>query len=346
MLGALGPLGVAQIGCGAIAAKRLRAIQASGMGQVELLYDSDEKKAIETARKFSGQPILTVADAFRSPRVGFVIVSTPNSFLATYGSMALEAGKHLLLEKPGAISIGQVLSLVTAQRKQRTQSLCKIGFNLRFHPAAMKIRELLKNRELGPVLWVRGAYGHGGRPGYELEWRFQKRLSGGGEVIDQGVHLFDLLGWLTGERFELVQGMRQNAFYRGTEEDNGFLWLQSGRGTVASFHFSATQWKNLFRLEINTARALLVWEGLGDDNYGPESLTVHRRRDSGGAPETTQQIFPTVDSWRAEWEHFFKCAVGGEAPLSSPLDELVGHFTILERFHALEVSDAGRPWTE
>lgn len=339
-------LGVAQIGCGAVAEKRLRALQASGLGRLELVYDPDEGKAIRLAHQFGARATTDFAEPFRSSRIGFVIVSTPNHLLASYGSMALEAGKHLLLEKPGAISISQVLSLVKNQSVQSKRPLCKVGFNLRFHPAAQRLRNLLASRELGPVLWARAAYGHGGRPGYEQEWRFQKSLSGGGEVIDQGVHLFDLLGWLTDEQFELLHAVRQNAFYRGTEEDNGFLLLRSPRGTVANLHFSATQWKNLFRLEIATARALLVWEGLGDVNYGPETLTVHRRNESGGIPDTSQQVFQEVDSWRAEWEHFFRCASGEEGSLSSPLEELLGHFTILERFHKIEVQDAGRAWTE
>ena len=75
----------------------------------------------------------------------------------------------------------------------------RVGYNHRFHPALQKARELVDAGALGPLMFIRARYGHGGRVGYDREWRADPNLSGGGELIDQGVHLIDLAGWFLGD---------------------------------------------------------------------------------------------------------------------------------------------------
>ena len=103
---------------------------------------------------------------------------------------------------------------------------CAIGFNHRYHRAFRKAREIFDSGALGEMMFVRGRYGHGGRPGYDKEWRAVPELSGGGELIDQGMHLIDLARWFLGD-FEKVQGHIATYFWNMPVEDNGFLLLRT-----------------------------------------------------------------------------------------------------------------------
>ena len=191
-----------------------------------------------------------------------------------------------------------------------------IGFTLRHHPAIARARELLRNGEIGRPMYLIGRYGHGGRPGYEQEWRHVPDLAGGGELLDQGVHLIDLSRWFLGE-FSEVAGFVSNCFWgardaagKGDVEDNAFLLLRSAEGKVASLQASWTQWKNLFSLEVYGENGFLQVHGLGG-SYGEEKLVLGHRRPQGGAPDTREinlRAGTSPDSqdevWRIEWQAF------------------------------------------
>jgi len=189
-----------------------------------------------------------------------------------------------------------------------------MGFTLRHHPAVRRAHELLLEGAIGEAMYVRGCYGHGGRHGYEHEWRSDAKLAGGGELIDQGVHLIDLSRWFLGE-FHQVAGMVGCYFWRGrgtaperAVEDNAFLLLRTSDGKVASLHASWTQWKNLFSFEVYGEKGSLHVSGLGG-HYGAEQLILARRRPEGGPP-VVQEIDLSSESglgqevWSREWESF------------------------------------------
>lgn len=316
--------GVGIIGCGSMGKIRAEALTQSENGTLIGVYDNHSPAAKALAQTYHVSVMKTPRDLIHHPGVQIVIVSTPHAFLAPYALQALQQGKHVLIEKPGAISLFEMTQLAQQQNSQRTVR-CKIGYHLRFHPAAQTLHQRLRSTPKDRVLWVRGSYGHGGRPGYEKQWRFQKELSGGGEVIDQGVHLLDLLQWWILEPFSVLAASRQNAFYPSTEEDNGFLLLTNASGTHAQLHCSATQWKNLFRVEIATQNHLYLWEGLGNKNYGPEKLTIFSRPTEGGAPSSEVLDFPEAykESWVREWQSFYLACARPHEPLhSTPQDSL------------------------
>ena len=125
----------------------------------------------------------------------------------------------------------------------------RVGFNHRYHPALLKAKELVNAGELGELMFVRGRYGHGGRIGYDREWRANPELSGGGELIDQGVHMIDLSRWFLGD-FSEIQGYAHTYFWDMPVDDNGFMILRTAKNQTAFLHVSCTEWKNLFSLEI------------------------------------------------------------------------------------------------
>ena len=182
---------------------------------------------------------------------------------------------------------------------RRTGSLVRVGFNHRYHPALRKARELFGAGALGEMMFVRGRHGHGGRIGYEKEWRANPERSGGGETIDQRVHLIDLACWFLGD-FSEVSGFAHTYYWNMPVDDNGFMMLKTPRQQVAFLHVSCTEWKNLFSLEIYGKKAKLHIEGLGG-SYGPERLSYYRMLPEMGPPETTIWEYPMGDdSWRVE----------------------------------------------
>lgn len=297
---------IAVIGCGVIGQKRLSVMRELGLGTPKLIFDTNPTLARQISQTFDVPVAQSLDEIWNDKAIDVVVIATPNRFLAQYAALALLNKKHCLIEKPGAISPSEVHDLLAIQ--QGTKLRCKVGYNLRFHPAATQIKTYLE-QDRSPIQWIRATYGHGGRPGYEKEWRFDSTLSGGGEVIDQGVHLLDLAQWYCPDDLKLNHASRLNAHYTAEVEDNGFAHLSTPTGTQIQLHCSVTQWKNIFRFEITTDDQLIEWSGLGTPNYGPETLTIYTRQRQGGAPEKTQVVLEdaATKSWQFEWKHFLDC---------------------------------------
>jgi predicted dehydrogenase len=209
----------------------------------------------------------------------------------------VEHGKHVLIEKPAARSAAELAPIVKLARSRGVT--VKVGFNHRFHPAIHKAKALVEAGEVGPLMFIRGRYGHGARVGYEREWRANPAVSGGGEMLDQGVHLVDLARWFLGD-FPEVSGHVGTFFWNMPVEDNGFALLRTAAGQVAWLHASCTEWKNMFSLEIYGRTGKLQIDGLGG-SYGVERLSFYRMLPQMGPPETTIWEYPGEDgSWKAE----------------------------------------------
>jgi predicted dehydrogenase len=291
--------GFAIVGCGLIGCRRASALRAGTLKQV---FDIDRDRALEVARLHPNCVAATkLEDLLQSQSVQAVIVSTANNALAPITLASVRAGKHVLVEKPGAIASKELAEIESAAAV--TGSLVRIGYNHRFHPAFLKTRELMQTEPLGEIMFVRARYGHGGRVGYEREWRADPKLSGGGELIDQGVHLIDLAGMFLGE-FTRIDGHAVTAFWKMPVDDNAFLSLQTAQGKTAWLHVSCTEWKNLFSFEIYFQHAKLHAEGLGG-SYGVERLTYYKMLPEMGPPETIIYEFARGDnSWATELNEF------------------------------------------
>ena len=301
---------VALIGCGLIGQKRLSHLPP---GSVTVACDLQRDRAAKLAAQSPGCLATdSVEQAVTSPKVDAVMIATVNATLAPIARQAIQAGKHVLIEKPGAIRLAELDTLATLAPQHNVR--VRVGYNHRYHPAGLKAVEIFRSGTLGPMMFVRGRYGQGGRVGYEKEWRADPQLSGGGELIDQGVHLIDLAGIFLGE-FTTVEGHATTSFWKMPVDDNAFLSLRNAQGQTAWLHASCSEWKNLFSLEIYGRQGKLHWEGLGG-SYGLERLTHYRMLPEMGPPETTIYEFPRGDdSWRIEMAEFFEDIQLGRTPV-------------------------------
>lgn len=259
----------------------------------------------------SGRASTDFVEAVNDSAVDAVIVSTLNNSLAPIAHRAISAGKHALVEKPAGISTAEIEGLMALA--DETRVCVRVGYNHRFHPALQKARELVDAGALGPLMFIRARYGHGGRVGYDREWRADPSLSGGGELIDQGVHLIDLAGWFLGD-FPRVEGHVATYYWDMPVEDNAFLSLATASGQTAWLHVSCSEWKNLFSFEIYGRTGKLHIEGLGG-SYGVERLAFHKMLPEMGPPETTNWEYPREDdSWNLEMEAFLEDIRLGRTP--------------------------------
>ena len=293
-------LGFAIIGCGLIGNKRAGTIPP---GALKIVCDLDSAKASALVTKYGGHGTTQTSDVFRHPDVDVVLVSAANASLAPLTRLALENGKHVLVEKPGAVNSNQLSEIESATAG--SNALLRIGYNHRFHPAFRKAYELVREADLGDLMFIRARYGHGGRIGYDREWRADPALSGGGELIDQGVHLIDLAASFMGE-FTTIDGHAATYFWDMPVEDNAFVTLRTAAGQTAWLQVSCTEWKNLFSFEIYFKRAKLHIEGLGG-SYGMERLYYYKMLPEMGPPETIIYEYPRPeDSWALELNEFLE----------------------------------------
>ena len=321
-------LRVALIGCGLIGQKRLLNLPP---GCVTVACDLNLDRAKKLAAQSPGCLATdSVAQAVSSPDVDVVMVATLNASLAPIAGQAIKAGKHVLVEKPAAVSVAEVKKMEALAKKH--QVLVRVGYNHRYHPAGLKALEIFRSGALGPIMFVRGRYGQGGRVGYEKEWRADPKLSGGGELIDQGVHLIDLAGIFLGE-FTTIEGHAATYFWKMPVDDNAFISLRNKSGHTAWLQVSCTEWKNLFSLEIYGQNAKLHWEGLGG-SYGLERLAFYKMLPQMGPPETTIYEYPRGDeSWKIEMAEFFEDIRLRRTPVPG-LKEAKAALAVVEKIYA------------
>ena len=301
---------VAIVGCGLIGRKR-----AAALAGAELAVCCD--LVLARAQALGAAATTDWRAAVTAPDVDIVVVATTHDMLAPIASAAVRAGKHVLIEKPGARRAAELDAVIDAARPSSV--LIRIGFNHRYHRAFRQAREIFASGALGPLMFVRGRYGHGGRPGYESEWRARPELSGGGEMIDQGIHLIDLARWFLGD-FPKVRGRAGTFFWTMPVEDNAFLLLETSAGQVAFLHAGWTEWKNLFSFEIMGRTGKLEISGLGG-SYGVERLAFYRMSAEMGPPETTIWEYPMADdSWEREFAAFLEDIRLGRPPSPGPAD--------------------------
>lgn len=285
-----------------------------------MVADIDESRAKAAAAACHCAYSTDWREVATHPQADAVVVSTVNKFLAPIAIEALSAGKHVLCEKPPGRSLSEAASMLGAAREHHR--VLKVGFTLRFQPALRQAHALCQHGDIGPLYFLRAVYGHGGRPGYDKEWRGNADLAGGGELLDQGVHLLDLSRWFLGD-FQDVMGITPRWFWDvGPLEDNAFVLLRTPQGQVASFHTSWTQWRNRFTFEVYGRDGYVKINGLGG-SYGVHTLTVGRRLPQSGPPEEECIVFDGPDpSWEDDWSDFLDAIELGRPPAASGEDGL------------------------
>ena len=208
-----------------------------------------------------------------------VFVCTPNRFSPEVCVYAMERGHHVFCEKPPGRNLQDIRKIIAAEQGAQNVKLM-FGFNHRHHPAILEAKALVDAGRMGRIMWLRGVYGKSGGFGssFESSWRNDPAISGGGILLDQGIHMLDLFRFFCGD-FEHVQGLLTTACWDIPVEDNAFVLLRNKQGQIAQLHSSATLWKHTFHIELGLERGYLIAHGLlsKTGSYGRETLIIGRK---------------------------------------------------------------------
>jgi predicted dehydrogenase len=322
-------LRVGIVGCGLIGRKRAEALRVEDT--LIGCYDVVPEAAVALAADYGGRACFTLEELLGlGPEA--VVVATSHDQLAPAAIAALAAGGHVLVEKPAGLGVADIDRL--EQAAERARRLVKVGFNHRFHPALARLAKEVHGGSHGKFMHLRGRYGHGGRPGYDREWRAEPKRSGGGELIDQGMHLVDLSHWIAGP-LPLHSALVRTEFWDTVVDDNAALILGSANDKVAPWallHVSWTEWKNMFSFEVYCRYAKLQVNGLVR-SYGSQKLIIYRMSPEMGPPEVEEITFGDGDlSWYAEWVHFAAAIRDGTPLLGSLADARYAWQTIEDAY--------------
>src|SRR3990167_7770617 len=281
---------LALIGACGIGSEWVQALEDTKGVRLALIADVSLKRAKALANRFTSCEAVSDWQAATTHQdIDAVVVATPHAFLAPISYAALVAGKHVLCEKP----------------------------------AGVNAKEIAKNGGIGEIDFVRARYGFGGRPGYGKEWRFKKEIAGGGEFMDQGMHMIDMARWFLGD-FKTVYGFAENFFWRGDVEDNGFALMRTSSRKVASIHVSWTNWDWVHSFEVFGKEGYLLIDALDQRYNGPERLVWGRRDKTFARPTTKEYVFreeKKLDSMRRELEDFVRSVRSGKTATQFPSGE-------------------------
>lgn len=259
--------------------------------------------------KIQGCETFADAAALLARGLDLVFVATPNHVVPRYAIESLRAGCHVFCEKPPGRNLQDILDIRAAED---AGGKLMFGFNHRYHPAVLKAKAIIDSGRLGAVVNLRGLYGKSGGRNYPASWRNDPEISGGGILLDQGIHMLDLFRFFAGE-FEEVKCFTSNGFWKTPVEDNAYVILRGSSGVHAILHSSATLWRHIFRCEITLEQGYLVIEGLlsKSGSYGRERLTMARREFEDeaaavGNPAEEVTYFDRDLSWEMEIDAFVK----------------------------------------
>ena len=244
-----------------------------------------------------------------------VFVCAFNNVLADYTTQALKAGKHVFCEKPPARTSEELKSVIKIE--EETGLVLKYGFNHRYHYSVMEAKKLIESGSMGKLLWLRGVYGKAGSIDYHKNWRNYRKYSGGGILIDQGIHMLDLMRYFSGQDFKHINSFVTTSYWDIEAEDNAFAIMQSDEKVTAMLHSSATQWQHKFLLEMCFEEGYVNLDGIlsGTRSYAPEKLVVGRREFEDitfamGKPQESTTWFENDDSWKLEVDEFVDAILG------------------------------------
>jgi predicted dehydrogenase len=257
-------------------------------------------------------------------KLDVLFVSLPNYLAAEVTIAGIERGLHVFCEKPPGRTVQDIRDVIAAENKQ-PQIKLKYGFNHRYHDSVREALQIIKSGDLGDIVNMRGIYGKSKIIPFSGGWRAERRYAGGGILLDQGIHMVDLMRLFCDEFVE-VKSYISNRYWNHDVEDNVYALMRDTRGRVAILHSSATQWQHRFSLGITLTDGYLDLRGIlsGSKSYGEESLIIGRRdeSDTGTAREETVKYLED-NSWRDEINEFADAIVNhGTIQYGNSLDAL------------------------
>lgn len=295
------------IGAGLMGKRRAESLMRFPESKLVSVADVDKENAENLAKKYGCKWTNSYLDILNDSGVNCIIVSVINNKLYEITKKAIKSGKHVFVEKPVATNPEEISELVDLSKNNNV--IVKVGFNHRFLPAIIKAKELFYNNEIGELMFIKSTYGQKSRIGFEKEWRSKKNLSGGGELLDQGVHVIDLCHLFMKNIID-VGGIISNLFWKSNVDDNDFFYIKDEDDKIAFIHTSSSLWRNTFQFHIHGTKGIIEIEGLRG-HYGLPKLKLLKRNDEKskevGVYQFDEKVFNFSDeelTFISEMENF------------------------------------------
>ena len=324
---------VAIAGFGKIGQIRAKELEKNEHTEIVAVYDVKRPQSLATRIKFCNS-----FDDLLSQDIDAVFVCAFNNVLADYTTQALKAGKHVFCEKPPARTSEELKSVIEAEKS--TNLILKYGFNHRYHYSVMEAKKIIESGKMGKLLWLRGVYGKAGSIDYDKNWRNYKKYSGGGILMDQGIHMLDLMRYFSGQDFTQISSFVTTSYWNIEAEDNAFAIMQSDEKITAMLHSSATQWRHKFLLEMCFEEGYINLDGMlsSTRSYAPEKLIVGKREFEDitfamGKPKESIIWFENDDSWKLEIDEFVAAILGKAAIKNGTSTDAYETLRLVERIY-------------
>lgn len=293
----------------------------------------------------SGVPAYTDYKKLIDASPDVIFICTYNRFIPEIAVEAISRGIHVFSEKPPGRTLEDVKTIFVAAMENPKVKV-KFGFNHRYHEAVIEAKAIVNSGRLGKVMWMRGIYGKAGGEEYRHNWRNNKDLSGGGILIDQGIHMLDLFRYFSGEYNE-VKSFIGRSFWAVDVEDNVFAILRNSHtGQTAMIHSSATQWRHKFLLEIYMEKGYLEIDGIlsSTHTYGRETLKTARCvfGENGNPlpnPQENMTYYDNDNSWMDEIDEFVECLVEDRAISNGGVEDAVKTMDLVQRIYNSDKSN-------
>jgi predicted dehydrogenase len=309
--------------------QRAQAVRGSSWGKLVSVYDADAARALRLADEFGCRSAASL-EQLLNEEVDAVVVAAPHFLSHEITAAALQAGKHVLCEKPVGMTAGQCRDLIS---RRRGGQVLAAGFNYRFYPGVRLAQQMIRNGDIGVLTHVRSVLGHGGRPGMENEWKTSKELCGGGALLDPGIHVLDVIRHITGE-YEDVTGSLARTFWPIEVEDNAFIAARGVTGVHAQMHISITEWKSRFSLDFFGTDGCIRVRGRSGF-YGPQSVSYNKRWEwlQPDFRETVTEFPPEDTSFAAEMTAFANTVAGVPSPDLGRAEDCLRLLEIIEHIY-------------
>ena len=295
-----------------------------------------DKKMVGSSELSDGVKCFTHYKDLLNLALDAVIVCLPNDIAPEVTVAALASGCHVFCEKPPGRSSADVEA---ARQIESSDSSLKLmyGFNHRYHDSVQDALRIVRSGDLGRIISLRGIYGKSKLITFnQTDWRTKREISGGGVLLDQGIHMVDLMRLFAGE-FKEISSFISNEFWGYDVEDNAYALMRTSEGVVAMIHSSATQWRHQFRLEINLEKGGLILSGIlsGSKSYGAETLTVIYAdvESDNGDPKEVVTRYNHDPSWDFEVQEFISCVIDERPVKNSSSEDALKTMQLVEQIY-------------
>ena len=322
-------INTAIIGFGVVGKRRKRFIEINKNYNLKYISDiSFKKDYLKNGIKY----FQNYKDVFKVKDLDAVFVTLPNYLAPVVTKDALKNKLHVFCEKPPAKSSKDLKNVILLEGKNKNLKL-KYGFNHRYHGSTMKAKEILVKGTLGKILNLRAIYGKSKIVTFNKnEWRAKKKYAGGGILLDQGIHLIDLILFFHGD-FIKFKSFISNKFWKYDVEDNAFSIMRDKNGVIASIHSTATQWEHKFSIEITCEKGMLILSGIlsSTKSYGKEQLILINKLKKGIVKK--YYTFKKDNSWKKEIEEFANLIKNNQKVLIGSSSQALKAMEVIEKIY-------------